>query len=74
MKQYLEIKSSGEIDIQAFTLIGASTKKGDNSKIGMYGSGNKYSIATLLNQNINFKVFSCLDEIVFTTKNQTFRD
>ena len=74
MKQYLEIKSSGEIDIQAFTLIGASTKKGDNSKIGMYGSGNKYSIATLLNQNINFKVFSGEDEIVFTTKNQTFRD
>ena len=32
MKQYLEIKSSGEIDIQAFTLIGASTKKGDNIK------------------------------------------
>lgn len=74
MKQYLEIKSSGEIDIQAFTLIGASTKKGDNSKIGMYGSGNKYSIATLLNQNIDFKVFSGEDEIVFTTKNQTFRD
>lgn len=74
MKQYLEIKSSGEIDIQSFTLIGASTKKGDNSKIGMYGSGNKYSIATLLNQNIDFKVFSGEDEIVFTTKNQTFRD
>lgn len=74
MKQYLEIKSFGEIDIQAFTLIGASTKKGDNSKIGMYGSGNKYSIATLLNQNIDFKVFSGEDEIVFTTKNQTFRD
>lgn len=74
MKQYLEIKSFGEIDIQAFTLIGASTKKGDSTKIGMYGSGNKYSIATLLNQNIDFKVFSGEDEIVFTTKNQTFRD
>lgn len=74
MKQYLEIKSFGEIDVQAFTLIGASTKKGDNSKIGMYGSGNKYSIATLLNQNIDFKVFSGEDEIVFTTKSQSFRD
>ena len=74
MKQYLEIKSFGEIDVQAFTLIGASTKKGDSTKIGMYGSGNKYSIATLLNQGIDFKVFSGEDEIVFTTKDQMFRD
>ncbi len=74
MKNYLEIKSLGEIDIQAFTLIGASSKRGDSSMIGMYGSGNKYSIATLLNQGIDFKVFSGEDEIVFTTKDQTFRD
>jgi hypothetical protein len=40
----------------------------------MYGSGNKYSIATLLNQGIDFKVFSGEDEIVFTTKEQTFRE
>ena len=74
MKQYLEIKSFGEIDIQAFTLIGASTKRGNSSMIGMYGSGNKYSIATLLNQNIGFKVFSGESEIKFTTKDQNFRD
>ena len=74
MKKYLEIKSFGEIDVQAFTLIGASTKRNDNTKIGLYGSGNKYSIATLLNQNIDFKVFSGEDEIVFTTKSQSFRD
>lgn len=74
MKEYLEIKSFGEIDVQAFTLIGASTKRNDNTKIGLYGSGNKYSIATLLNQNIDFKVFSGEDEIVFTTKSQSFRD
>jgi hypothetical protein len=74
MKNYLEIKSFGEIDIQAFTLIGASTKRGNSNMIGMYGSGNKYSIATLLNQGIDFKVFSGEDEIVFTTKEQTFRN
>lgn len=74
MKEYLEIKSLGAIDIQAFTLIGASTKRNDETKIGLYGSGNKYSIATLLNQNIDFKVFSGEDEIKFTTRNQPFRD
>lgn len=74
MKNYLEIKSFGQIDIQAFTLIGASTKRNDETKIGLYGSGNKYSIATMLRQGIDFKVFSGEDEIVFTTRTQQFRD
>jgi hypothetical protein len=74
MKNYLEIKSFGQIDIQAFTLIGASTKRNDETKIGLYGSGNKYSIATMLRQRIDFKVFSGEDEIVFTTRNQKFRE
>lgn len=73
MKNYLEIKSFGQIDIQAFTLIGASTKRNDDTKIGLYGSGNKYSVATLLRQGIDFKVFSGEDEIVFSTRNQEFR-
>jgi len=73
-KRYLEIKSFGHIDTQAFSLIGASTKRGDSGKIGLYGSGNKYSIATLLRQNIDFKVFSGEDEISFTTRSQNFRD
>jgi hypothetical protein len=74
MKNYLEIKSFGEIDVQAFTLLGASTKANDSSKIGMYGSGNKYAIAALIRQGISFKVFSGEDEIVFTTTKQSFRD
>jgi len=73
MKNYLEIKSFGEIDIQAFTLIGASTKVGDETKIGMYGSGNKYAIASLMRQGIDFKVFSGEDEIVFAVNSQSFR-
>lgn len=74
MKTYLEIKSFGEIDVQAFTLIGASTKREDSTKIGLYGSGNKYSIAALLRQGVDFKVFSGEDEVVFTTVNRNFRD
>ena len=74
MKQYLEIKSFGKIDVEAFTLIGASTKRNDSNTIGMYGSGNKYSIATMLNKGISFKVFSGEDEIKFDTKDTSFRD
>lgn len=71
---YLQIRSKGEIDIQASTLIGASTKTGDSSKIGMYGSGNKYAISALLRQKISFKVFSGESEIIFSTSPNTFRD
>jgi hypothetical protein len=74
MKKYLEIKSFGHIDVEAFTLIGASTKRNDSNTIGMYGSGNKYSIATMLNKGISFKVFSGEDEIKFDTKETSFRD
>lgn len=74
MKKFLEIKSKGKIDVQAFSLIGASSKRNDATKIGMYGSGNKYAISTLLRKGIEFYVFSGKDEIKFTTRDQKFRD
>lgn len=73
MSKYLEIKSFGLIDVEAFTLIGASTKRSNDSLIGFYGSGNKHAVATLLRQGINFKVFSGENEIVFTTQQKDFR-
>lgn len=73
MKQYLEISSFGHIDVEAFTLIGASTKRNDETLIGHYGSGNKHSIATLLRQGIDFKVFSGENEIKFSTTKKNFR-
>ena len=72
--KYLKIKSKGEIEVGAFTLIGASTKRGSDALIGQYGSGNKYSIASLLRNNLLFNVFSGEEEIKFTTKKQEFRN
>lgn len=72
--KYLEVKSFNEIDIEAFSLIGASTKRDKEGFIGLYGSGNKYSISSLIRNGIDFKVFSGEDEIVFTTREQSFRD
>lgn len=73
MKTYLEIKSFGLIDVEAFTLIGASTKRDNENLIGFYGSGNKHAIATLLKKGIDFKVFSGENEIKFTTVPKEFR-
>lgn len=73
MKQFLKIQSSGEIEQEAFTLIGASSKRGDQTKIGYFGSGLKYSIAALLRNNIEFKVFQGEKEIEFKLINKKFR-
>jgi hypothetical protein len=72
--KYLEIKSAGVIDIPAFSLIGACTKRDDDTKIGYYGSGLKYSIASLLRNNVVFHVFAGLKEIQITTTKTVFRE
>ena len=74
MKNYLKIQSQGEIEIEAFTLIGASSKRNDETKIGYFGSGLKYSISALLRNNIDFKVFSGENDIKFNTIEKYFRN
>jgi len=74
MKNYLKIQSKGEIETEAFTLIGASSKRNDETKIGFFGSGLKYSIAALLRNNIDFKIFQGENEILFDVLNKNFRN
>jgi hypothetical protein len=73
-KKYIKIESQGIIDPQAFTLIGASTKRLDDTKIGFFGSGLKYSISYLLRNSIDFKVFADYNEIKFECESVTFRE
>ena len=72
--KYLEIKSHGEIPLEAISLIGASTKRGDGKSIGMFGSGLKYAIAQIVRQEIPFEIFSGEKEIKITTKEVTFKN
>src|SRR4030042_3100880 len=65
---YLMIQNKVKIDSKALVRVGASTKTDDNSKIGFFGSGNKYAIATLLREGYGLKVFSGLKEISISTK------
>jgi hypothetical protein len=74
MSKYLHIYNDGLIDVKAFELIGASTKRNDDSKIGFFGSGLKYSIAALLRNQIEFKVYSGGQEYKFTTNRSEFRN
>lgn len=70
----IRITSNGEIDERAFSLLGASTKRDDSAKIGMFGSGLKYSLAFLLRNSIPFRVFSGYKEVRFSTVNEIFRE
>lgn len=72
-KSYLLIQNSGEIESEALSLIGASTKRDNQTKIGMFGSGNKYAIAYLLRNRIGVRIFSGTEEIEITTKERNFR-
>lgn len=71
--KFIKITSKGEIDVRAFSKMGASSKREDGTKIGMFGSGLKYSLAYLLRKNIQFKVFSGYREVNFSTKEDVFR-
>jgi len=73
MKKYILIQNEGEIESNSFELIGASTKRNDETKIGFFGSGLKYSIAFMMRNGIDFKVFSGETELSFTTQKETLK-
>lgn len=72
--KYLLIQNKGEIDVNALILMGGSTKRDDNQAIGFFGSGNKYAIALLLKNKIDFKIYSGTKELKIETRNVKFRD
>ena len=72
-KKYIRISSKGLIDTRAFSLMGASPKRNDDTKIGMFGSGLKYSIAFMLRNKIDFIVYSDYRKINFEAKPIDFR-
>jgi len=71
--KYLKITNFGEIDPNAFALVGASTKRNSDSKIGMFGTGLNYSIAWMIREGIEFHVFQGEKEIQFTTNEVQMR-
>lgn len=74
MDKYLILKSNGELEPNALILMGASTKRDDEGKIGMFGTGNKYALAYLLRNNYDLKIFSGEKPIEIMTEVVTLKD
>jgi hypothetical protein len=72
--KYLLIANKGRLEPEALTLIGASTKRGNKSKIGQFGSGNKYALAYLLKHNYEVQIFSGSEEIKIDLATKVFRE
>lgn len=68
--KYLEISNKGELDIRLIALMGGTTKANDEFKIGQWGSGLKYTLAYLLKNNIDFKIFVGENEVKITTERE----
>lgn len=73
MTKYILIQNDGEIETNSFELIGASTKRNQEGKIGFFGSGLKYSIAYMMRKSIEFRIFSGEQELNFTTIQETLK-
>jgi len=72
--KYLKISNKGEVEPNAFTLVGASSKRNDETKIGYFGSGTKYALAYFFRNNYEVRIFSGVKEIKFEISEQKFRD
>lgn len=72
-RRAIVISSKGEMDVAAITLMGLSTKRDDDSKIGMFGTGLKYSLAKLLRDRIEFRIYNGVSELSVTTRSGSMR-
>lgn len=64
---YLMIRNNGLAPIEAFTILGLSTARGEADKIGQFGSGSKHGILTLMRHGLNPRIFIGEDELVFSS-------
>lgn len=70
----IEFTNKGEIPVNAFKLLGASSKRGDSNKIGFYGSGLKYALAVMLREDIPFEVYSGAKRVDIGSRQTDFMD
>ncbi len=70
MKNYLKITNQGVLDIRLIALMGGTTKKDNNFKIGQFGTGLKYVLAYLIRNGIEYHIFCGEKKVSITTESE----
>lgn len=66
--QYLVIKNRGECPIEGFTILGVSTSRGLEGRIGQFGSGSKHGVLTCLRMGLNPLIWVGRERLEFHTQ------
>ena len=61
------IENSGVAPIESFTMLGVSTARSNDAKIGQFGSGSKHGVLVLLRQATPPTIFCGKDRLTFST-------
>jgi len=72
--KYLKISNKGLLDMRLVHLMGGTTKSNDKYKIGQFGTGLKYTLAFMLRNNIDFKIFIDSKEVKLSSKKEVIRN
>lgn len=72
--KYLKIQNDGELDIRLVALMGGTTKANDKYKIGQFGTGLKYTLAYLIRNNIDFKIFAGESQVDIKTETERIKE
>lgn len=62
------IQNAGVAPIEAFTLLGYSTARGNDKAIGQFGSGSKHAVCVLLRAGIDLKIYCGTQSLTFDTR------
>lgn len=71
--EWIIISNDGELEVNGLKLMGASSKRDDDSFIGKWGSGSKNALAVLARNSIPVRIFSGAEEIVVGTRIQKLK-
>lgn len=70
---WIVVRNTGELERGALVLMGASTKRGEQGKIGMFGTGAKYALAVLLRHKVPVLIWSGTRRVELQLEPVTFR-
>lgn len=74
MSNYLLIENQGVCPVEGFTILGLSTARGNESKIGQFGSGCKHAVNLLMREGLNPIIYCGTNKLTFSTKVSTMGD